>query len=182
MRTIEKVSASTLLALAACGSMVAVFRTITSVKILFKAVYLDPGLRPTYYNEVNYAFNLATLESGLGITAASLACCRLLFRRAASQCRSLLSRSTTVDSIEDTPKDLEKSPQVRVHRVEHRSKIRRFGILPTVPEYTVPLDTIDPIEVMFQGKLGVLPTVPGDTVDLMSVIPAKSTRSYVTPP
>lgn len=175
MRTAEKVSASALLSLAVCGSIVAILRTVTSVGIVFGSEYLDPTYRPTFYWHLNIALELAIIEMGLGITAVSLACCRHMFRHAASQWRSLVSScSSAIETPGDTPaQDIEKAPRLRVDSVRPRSAVGKCGILPTVPEYTIPQHTVDRAEELFQGKLGVLPTVPGDTVDLIAMMPPR---------
>lgn len=81
-----KLGVSVLMLLAVCGSLCAVLRTIYVGTLRFDASYFDPQ-HPTYYHTTALIVNMATLELGIGITTASVACLMPLFRRCASVCR-----------------------------------------------------------------------------------------------
>ncbi|KAG9949567.1 hypothetical protein KCU85_g4286, partial [Aureobasidium melanogenum] len=82
----NKLGVSLLMLLAVCGSICAVLRTIYVGSLEFYAAYYDPQ-HPTYYHTTALIVNMAVLELGLGITAASAACLMPLFRRGAALCR-----------------------------------------------------------------------------------------------
>lgn len=85
-----KLGVSLLMLLAVCGSVSAVLRTIYIGTLHFDASYFNPQ-RPTYYQGTALVVNMAVLEMGIGITAASMACLVPLFRRCASLCQRHLS-------------------------------------------------------------------------------------------
>lgn len=84
-----KVGVSLLMVLAVCGSLCAVLRTIYVGSLHFDARYFDPE-HSTYYQNTALVINMAILEMGIGITAASVACLMPLFRRGAALCRRYL--------------------------------------------------------------------------------------------
>lgn len=86
----NKLGVSLLMLLAVCGSICAVLRTIYVGSLRFDAAYFDPR-HPTYYHTTALVVNMAVMELGLGITAASVACLMPLFRRGAALCRRHLA-------------------------------------------------------------------------------------------
>lgn len=82
----NKLGVSLLMVLAVCGSLCAVLRTIYINSLHFDAAYFDPR-HPTYYHTTALIINMAVLEMGIGITAASVACLMPLFRHGAALCR-----------------------------------------------------------------------------------------------
>lgn len=85
----NKLGVSFLMLLAVCGSLCAVLRTIYVGSLDFYVAYYDPQ-HPTYYHTTALVVNMAVMELGLGITAASVACLMPLFRRCASLFRRRL--------------------------------------------------------------------------------------------
>ncbi|THX05668.1 hypothetical protein D6D13_06913 [Aureobasidium pullulans] len=78
-----KLGVTLLMVFAVCGSLCAVLRTIYTGSLHFDARYYDVNHKPSYQHVTALVINMAVLEMGIGITAASVACLMPLFRRCA---------------------------------------------------------------------------------------------------
>jgi len=76
-----KLGVTFLMLLAVCGSLCALLRTVYTGSLHFDARYYDADHKPDYYHVTAFVINMAVLEMGIGITAASVACLMPLCRR-----------------------------------------------------------------------------------------------------
>ncbi|THY01833.1 hypothetical protein D6D03_05509 [Aureobasidium pullulans] len=147
-----KLGVTFLMVFAVCGSLCAVLRTIYTGSLHFDARYYDVNHKPSYYHVTALVINMAVLEMGIGITAASVACLMPLFRRCAGWFqRRLATRSRQSDvqvrrkdgvstTLGETNSDQWRKPSfVRPDVASFQSgnlDLKLFGVLPSVDPMT----------------------------------------------
>ncbi|THY67198.1 hypothetical protein D6C86_09948 [Aureobasidium pullulans] len=148
----KKLGVTLLMVLAVCGSLCAVLRTIYTGSLQFDARYYDVNHKPNYYQVTALLVNMAVLEMGIGITAASVACLMPLFRRCAGWFQRRLAtrchlrdiqrrRKNGVPAISgETSLDQWRKPSfVRPDVASFQSgdlNLKWFGVLPSVDPMT----------------------------------------------
>jgi hypothetical protein len=95
-----KFGVTLLMVLAVCGSLCAVLRTIYTGSLDFDERDYDADNESNYYHTTALVFNVAVLEMGIGITAASVACLMPLFRQCAGWGRRHLTVRSPQDDLE----------------------------------------------------------------------------------
>lgn len=95
-----KLGVTLLMVLAVCGSLCAVLRTIYTGSLDFNERYYDADNESSYYHATALVFNVAVLEMGIGITAASVACLMPLFRRCSGWGQRHLTQRLPRDNLE----------------------------------------------------------------------------------
>lgn len=147
-----KLGVTLLMVFAVCGSLCAVLRTIYTGSLHFDARYYDVNHKPSYQHVTALVINMAVLEMGIGITAASVACLMPLFRRCAGWFqRRLATRSRQSDiqgrrkdgvstTLGETNSDQWRKPSfVRPDVASFQSgnlDLKLFGVLPSVDPMT----------------------------------------------
>lgn len=100
-----KLGVTLLMVFAVCGSLCAVLRTIYTGSLHFDARYYDVNHKPSYQHVTALVINMAVLEMGIGITAASVACLMPLFRRCAGWFQRRLATRSRQSDIQGRRKD-----------------------------------------------------------------------------
>ncbi|THY55516.1 hypothetical protein D6C97_05407 [Aureobasidium pullulans] len=147
-----KLGVTLLMVFAVCGSLCAVLRTIYTGSLHFDARYYDVNHKPSYQHVTALVINMAVLEMGIGITAASVACLMPLCRRCAGWFqRRLATRSRQSDiqgrrkdgvstTLGETNSDQWRKPSfVRPDVASFQSgnlDLKLFGVLPSVDPMT----------------------------------------------